>query len=439
MVPSSIGWSGSWYPLVREPFGGAWQRNMEISSARAMTFYADFACKTLIARDVAKLPVRLVEKTARGIWEPVSNPAFSPVLRKPNHYQTRNQFWESWMLSKLNRGNTYVLKVRDQRRVVTALYVLNPDRVQLLVAEDGSVFYRLSTDDMRQRDGELTVPSTEIIHDRWNMLFHQLVGLPPIWANALASTQGLNIQNQSVRLFANNARPSGILTAPGEISDDTANRLKALWEQNYGGDNFGKVAVVGDDLKYVPLVMNADDAQLIEQLKWTAEVVASTYHVPPWKIGVGALPSTTNVQALEQIYYSSCLQSLIEDAEACLDEGLGLGEQFNLGVEFDITNLLRMDSGAQADFVTKLVGGGVMTPNEGRLQFNLGPIGGGDTVYMQQQDVPMSVAASIKEHPLAAKPEPAPDDDEDSELEDDVARALLTELLRKQIAEGAST
>jgi HK97 family phage portal protein len=343
------------------------------------------------------------------------------------------------MLSKLNRGNTYVLKVRDQRRVVTALYVLNPDRVQLLVAEDGSVFYRLSTDDMRQRDGELTVPSTEIIHDRWNMLFHQLVGLPPIWANALASTQGLNIQNQSVRLFANNARPSGILTAPGEISDDTANRLKALWEQNYGGDNFGKVAVVGDDLKYVPLVMNADDAQLIEQLKWTAEVVASTYHVPPWKIGVGALPSTTNVQALEQIYYSSCLQSLIEDAEACLDEGLGLGEQFNLGVEFDITNLLRMDSGAQADFVTKLVGGGVMTPNEGRLQFNLGPIGGGDTVYMQQQDVPMSVAASIKEHPLAAKPEPAPDDDEDSELEDDVARALLTELLRKQIAEGAST
>lgn len=444
--------SGGWYPLIREPFSGAWQRNMEISSARAMTFHADFACKTLIARDIAKLPIRLVEKTGNGVWKETTNPAFSPVLRKPNHYQTRNQFWESWLISKLSRGNTYVLKVRDQRRIVTGLHVLNPDRVQVLVSDgdgDGSVFYRLSTDAVGQVSTDITVPSTEIIHDRMNTLFHHLVGVPPIWASALAATQGLNIQQQSIRLFANNARPSGILTAPSHISEDTANRLKAHWDNNFGGENFGKIAVVGDDLKYVPIVMNATDAQLIDQLKWTAEVVCATYHVPAFMVLPGYEP-TGSAQERTLRYYQQCLQSLIEDVESCLDDGLGLGEQYNLGVEFDTSNLLRMDSSSQADFINKLVGGGVMTPNEGRLEFNLPPLSGGDTVYMQQQDIPLSVAASLTEHPSAVKPDPPkPDDDgaaEDDEEEPDVpepdldaevARDALSQRIRKQV-EGAS-
>jgi phage portal protein BeeE len=50
---------------------------------------------------------------SKGIWTETDSPAFSPVLRKPNRYQNRIQFWESWILSKLTRGNAYVLKERD--------------------------------------------------------------------------------------------------------------------------------------------------------------------------------------------------------------------------------------------------------------------------------------------------------------------------------------
>ena len=93
-------------------------------------------------RDIAKLRIKLAEKDANDIWSETTNPAYSPVLRRPNDYQTRNQFWESWVLSKLSRGNTYVLKVRDNRNVVTALHILDPTRVQPLVSDDGTVFYR---------------------------------------------------------------------------------------------------------------------------------------------------------------------------------------------------------------------------------------------------------------------------------------------------------
>ncbi len=62
-VPSG---RGGWYPIIREPFTGAWQRNLEIRNDDASAFHADFACKTLIARDIGKLrSMGVVEAIAR--------------------------------------------------------------------------------------------------------------------------------------------------------------------------------------------------------------------------------------------------------------------------------------------------------------------------------------------------------------------------------------
>lgn len=389
---------GGWYPLIREPFAGAWQRNAEVNPALASTFFADFACKTLIARDISKLPIRLVARDSDGIWTETTNAAYSPVLRRPNHYQNRIQFVESWILSKLARGNTYVLKERDNRGVVVALYVLDPRRVQPLIADDDSVFYQLSCDDLNVRPSQIVVPSTEIIHDRMNC-DHWLVGVPPIYASGLAAMQGLNIQLQSIRLFKNNAQPGGVLTAPGKIEPDTVERLKTDWKQRYSGENVGNVAVLGDGLKFEKMALTAVEGQMLEQLKWSAENVCSTYHVPPFMINVGAEPATGSAQERTMRYYQQCLQSYIEEFELCLDEGLGLGENQNLGVEVDINNLLRMDTSSLAAATVALVRGGVKTPNNGRKDFNLPPLKGGDTVYLQQQDIPMSVAASQTVHP----------------------------------------
>jgi phage portal protein BeeE len=46
------------------------------------------------------------------------------------------------------------------------------------------------------------------------------------------------------------------------------------------------VAVLGDGLAYQAMVMTAVDAQLIEQLKWTAETICSCFHVPSYMVGV---------------------------------------------------------------------------------------------------------------------------------------------------------
>jgi HK97 family phage portal protein len=403
-------YSGGWYPIIREPFAGAWQRNVTINNDTAASFHADFACKTLVARDVSKLRVKLVEKDSDGIWSETTNPAFSPVLRRPNDYQTRNQFWECWLLSKLSRGNAYVLKERDNRQVVTALHVLDPTRVQPLIADDESVFYRLSTDNLAGIDTDIIVPAREIIHDRFNCLFHPLVGTPPVFASGLSSMLGINAQKASALLFENSSTPGGIVTSPEPMSQEQQDRFKTEWEGRFTRGNYGRVAVMGGGLKYEKVSMTNVEGQLIENLKWSAEVVCSVYHVPPYKVGVGALPSYNNVQALNTEYYSQALQSHIEEIEELLDYGLGLGlDGSKLGTEFDIETLLRMDSVTLVTSIRDAVGAGVMSPNEGRGKLDLKPVDGGESPYLQQQNYSLAALAKrdTQADPFAPKTPPA--------------------------------
>lgn len=410
--PTTGAGSGAWWPVVRESFPGAWQRNVEIRPDLVLAYHAVFACITLIANDVGKLCMRLIQETDdEGIWEETTSPAFSPFLKHPNHFQNPVQFRETWITSKLRSGNTYALKVRDQRGVVVSAYVLDPCRVKPLVSPDGMVFYELTQDNISGVADTVIVPQSEIFHDRMNCLFHPLVGLSPIFACGLAATQGLAAQNNSTNFFQNMSRPGGILIAPGPIKPDKAREMKALWDENFGGANAGKTAVLGDGVKYQTIAMTAAEAQMIDQLKWSAEVVCSCFHVPPFKLGFGPVP-TYSAETMNQIYYSDCLQSLIEQYENVVSYGLGLDEPVggrNLWAELNIDDLIRMDSATQITVLAEGVKGAIYTPNAARKKANQPPLPGGDTVYLQQQQFSIEALNERDQADPFAKPAaPAP-------------------------------
>lgn len=394
-----------------------------------------FACLTLIANDIGKLRPKLMEQV-NSIWREVTSPAFSPLLRRPNRFQTWQQFVTQWVLSLLTDGNAYVLKERDRRRVVVALYVLDPTRCQPLVSESGDIFYQLQEDDLSGVFEHVpAVPADEVIHDRINCLFHPLVGLSPIFACGLVATKGLRIEENATRFFANQSQPGGVLTAPAEISDETAARLKAYFEERFTGENAGKVAVLGDGLKYEAMSTKAVDAQLIEQLKWSGSQIAAVFHVPGYLVGAEDVPPNNNIEALRIDYYSRCLQTLIEGIENTLDAGLGLGPMGDgkvLGVELDLGGLLRMDTKSQVEVLTKASGGAYMKVDEARAAANLEPVTGGDTIYKQHQDYSIEALAKrdASDDPFGAAKPPAPapapaepDADEQPDAQDEQARA----------------
>lgn len=430
---------GGWWNVLREPFLGAWQRNVEIRTDTALSFSAVFACTTLIMSDIGKTCLRLVEQDMNGVWVEVENPAFSPVLRRPNRYQTFQQFAETWVASLLNSGNTYALKARDRRTVVTSMNVLDPSRVTPLVAQDGAVYYELKRDDLSGIGQEtVTVPASEIIHDRIHCLFHPLVGVSPIFACSLAAGQGLSIQNNFNKLVSNGSIPGGVLTAPGAISDETAKRLADYWNTNFTGDNVGKVAVLGDGLEYKGMAWNAVDLQLVEQLKLTAETVCSAYHVPPYLVNIGPPPPYANVEPLIQSYYSQNLQARFKAIEGGLDYGIGLGKDFgnNYGTEFDPDDLIWLDAAAKSKAAQDGIGSGGMSPNEARKRYyGLGPVSGGETPYMQNQMWPLKQLSERQTPAAPALPAmPVATPAKETQNEDMAMAASLSGLLRKELS-----
>ncbi len=434
---------GGWVNVVRESFGGAFQQNVVTDAPKEiLAFSAVFSCVTVISSDIAKLRIKLVSEDDAGICSEVRRSPWLAVLRKPNHFQNRIKFVEQWIVSKLLFGNTYVLKQRDARGVVTALYILDPQRVTPLVADSGDVYYQLSADHLAGLLGSVTVPASEIIHDMMVSLWHPLVGVSPIYACGISATMGNRIQANSTKFFNNMSRPSGSLTAPGTIDDETAGRLKAAWEENFGGQNIGRLAVLGDGLKYEAMTIAAADAQLIEQLKWTVEDVARCFHVPLYKLG-GPAPVNSSLESLNQGYYSECLQVLIETLELCLGEGLSL--PFDYSAELDLDGLLRMDTAARYDAKNKAVGGGWMSPNEARRGENLAPVAGGESPLLQQQNFSLAALAKRDAQPdpfgMAPKPAlapalpvPAADQDDDAEGKAAEKAAALLDYISKGLA-----
>lgn len=404
---------------IREPYMGAWQQNASLNTRDGMlASSAVFACVDLISSDVAKLRTKYVKLT-NGVWLESTAPRFTGVLKKPNPYQTRFQFFKTWIGSKLTHGNAFVLLTRNSMGVVIQMDVLNPRYVVPLVAPDGSVFYQITMSPLQVSPLESwVVPARDMIHDRGMTSWHPLIGMTPIAACASSATLSNAISTNSAAFFSNAARPSVFMSAPAAISKETAERLKAQVESGYSGSNAGKVMVGGDGLTLTHMTMSGADAQTIEQLQWTAQDVARCFHVPGHKIGLDSGARTANSSAIyESMYYSDCLQAYLEAIELLLDDGLNLPD--GSAIQFDTTGLMRMDESALHAANAQAVGAGYMAPNEARARSGLGPVPGGDTPYLQQQNYSLQALAKrdSSADPFAGKkpasgPDNAPETDD---------------------------
>lgn len=392
-----------------EPFLGAWQRNLRecMGNQSLLAFSAVYACVSVISGDIGKLPLRVWRLLSDGGREEATNHPMTAVLYAPNLYQTHVDFIQQLFVSTLLAGNAYVYLVYDDRNYINEMHVLNPTRVMPLVSPNGLVFYRIAYNDALsqtgadypgpltlnadydpERDGWI-VPARNIMHHRVMTVESPLIGVTPLYAAGMSAAVGAKIISQSQSFFANMSRPSGVLSAPGKISTQTASVLKKYWDDNYtSGGGSGKTAVLGDGIKWEPLTMTAIDAQLIEQLRWSVEDVARVFRVPGFLLGDLGKVSYRNSETLMRAYYSGCLQYHIESLEARLDRTFGL--KSDVVCEFDLETLLRTDLDVRFTAYRTAIQTGFMTLNEVRARENLSKLKGGDEPLIQVQYQPLS-------------------------------------------------
>ncbi|HZD63869.1 MAG TPA: phage portal protein [Xanthobacteraceae bacterium] len=306
------------------------------------------------------------------------------------------------------------MKHRDDRGVVNQLHLLDPARVKVLTAPDGSVYYELQSNElagMPENTQPIVIPARELIHDRWNCLYHPLCGISPLSAITGAIAQAKAISDNSTTFFAKGARPSGVLIAPTKLDPLSASRLKA------DAANFksGEILIAELGMKYESVSTSAVDAQVIEQLGWTEEKICEVLGMPISILNSSKQPPYANAEASQLQYKSQCLEPHLVSIATCLGEGLDLPSYLTL--EFDDTLLIWMDTQSRVQAAQMATSAGVLSPNEARSEwFGLGPVPGGETPYRQQQDWPLSTLAKREPPTVPAAPPPqkapAPDDEE---------------------------
>jgi HK97 family phage portal protein len=151
---------------------------------------------------------------------------------------------------------------------------------------------------------------------------------------------------------------------------------------------------------------SAEESQWIDQVSWTAKVIAGCFGVPISMVDSSQQPPYANNEASTLQYHSQCLQTHLTAIEAALDTGLELPAPY--GTEFDLDDLIWMDTATKTKAAHDAISAGAMSPNEARRKyFGLGPVPGGDTPYLQAQYYSLE-ALAMRDLSAQAPPSPSP-------------------------------
>jgi HK97 family phage portal protein len=335
-------------------FGGGQSASGQwVTTDSAMTVSAVFAAVKLIADSVSTLPLNVYERrTDRGKDLLPTHPVARLLDDQPNAWQTAVDFRATMQAFVELRGNAYAKKLIDGRGVVTALLPLHPDRVRVLLAPDGTLWYHWTPLYPGGITGEPeTLHQDEVLHRR-GLSLDGYLGMSTIAYAREAIGASRAAEEYGARFFANSAQPSGALTFPKKLSKEGYERVRDAWAAKHGGSgNAHRPAILEDGMQWQQMQLTNADSQFLESRKFSVTDIARWFGVPPHMIADLDRSTNNNIeqQSLELVIYS--LRPRLVRAEAEYRRDLLLDrERGTLTIKHLVDGLLR------GDFQTRMAG-----------------------------------------------------------------------------------
>jgi HK97 family phage portal protein len=346
-----------------------------ITPDNALNISTVHACVRVIAETIASLPLKLYRRKSDGTKElALKHPLYKIMHRRPNENQTAFEYKEQKVTQLCLRGNGYGLIERTNAGVVANIIPLDPARMEVAVA-NGQPRYKYTW-----LDGKQEIISPDRIWHIRGLSTNGYEGLSPVTLAREAMGLASATEGHGARLFKNGAKPGGILTTPGTLTEKAIERLKKTWSKAYSGDNQHNVAVLEQDLKYQVIGFSNEDSQFLQTRTFQVEEITRIYRVPPFLIGHPDKTSTyASAEQSMTSFIKHTIRPYVERIEQSADRALLTEkEQDRYFFEFDMEGLLRGDSKARAEFYASGIQNEWLSPNEARAKENLNPREGGD-------------------------------------------------------------
>ncbi|MCA6124555.1 phage portal protein [Bradyrhizobium sp. WSM 1704] len=331
-----------------------------------------------ISEAVSSLPVKVFKKTAAG-REEIDHPITKLLNEAPNSWQPAATFKRLMTMDCLLQPyGAFCQVVRVGDGAVYELVRLDPRLSSIVV--DYSNFeaaYAIKADGSSPKR---TIPGSQILHFA-TPAYDPTRGL--IGENRDTIALAIVLERFANQLFANGARPSGIMSVPKSWVKDTLDKAKAAFSAAHSGTSAGGTAWVTDDMKFQQLMLNATDAQYIELRNYMLGEIARIFRVSLHLLMALEKNVARSIEALGQEFLSfTLLPHLIAQQQEFTLKLLTEDERAaGITIEYDTTHLVKADLLQRSQALAAAVSGRILTSNEARdLGWSVGPIEGGNVL-----------------------------------------------------------
>jgi len=375
--------------------GGFWATFLGVDSYagkpvtpdRALQLATVWSCVRLLSETIATLPLGVFEKNAEGHKQAATgHPLYKLLHDQPNADFTAVEFWEGVVACLCLWGNAYAEKSTSAGEI-RALTLLRPECMTVDRDENGALRYTYTGDGERRvyREGS-------IFHVR-GFGAGLDTGLSPIAFARQTLGTAMAADEAAAKMFANGVRPTGVLTIDQVLKAEQREQLKkAIVEPMAGSANAGGIFTLEAGMKFQPITMNPEDAQMLETRAFHVEEICRWFRVPPFMIGHSE-KSTSWGTGLEQqmiAFLTFALRPYLARIEQAVKRQLlSPVERLRFFAEFNLEGLLRADSQGRAALYNTFAQNGINTRNEIRARENLPPMPGGDVLTVQSNLVPL--------------------------------------------------
>ena len=337
-----------------------------INVDQAMRISVVYACVQRVASTIAQLNKTVMSSTVAGTLT-VDSPVARLINYAPNDGQTAYDFWETYVTDILLYGKAYAVIVRDPRTTEPlALHRLPPNEVEVKLVGTTRVF----------------------VHGDRNYLPNEMYcvrntyGLSVIEQHRETLGLAKAAQDYAAEFFGSSGNMTGFLSSREPLKKEQIDIIRDSF--NNSGDRLGtKLLPFGFD--YSRVSVDPASAQMDEQRDFQNQEICRIFGVPPSLVGVqsNVTYSNTEQQAIQFAKYT--IVPWCKRLQQELDMKL-LNRDSNEFSKFDLSDLLRGDSAARANYYDTLVKSGIISINEARSMEDMNGVDGGDqhTVQVNQ-------------------------------------------------------
>ncbi len=362
-----------------------------------------------IADSVASTPVPVYQFDAKNKNKAYTHPIYRLLNVQSNQDMTSYTWKHLSTTHLLGWGNSFSEIERDNAGRIIALNPMHPDDVKLAgrTQDTGEMVYRWNDNQGRT----FYFPASDVLHQRGTS-FDGVMGISPIMQMRSLVGRAAAREEFQTRFYANGAVLGGVISHPGELTDESLKRFRKSFDELYRGPrNSGKILLLEGAAKFDALGVNPRDAQFVETSKMDAARIAALFGIPMQFLNEVETTTRASAEQLFREFLALGLNTIFSNMEQQYNVSLFTpAEQKTYYTEFLREALIQSDFTALIAGLKDEVLTAILTPNEARGRLNMNPIEGGDVLLAPVNMVPIEQLGKTQAFQAPTKaPESAPE------------------------------